>query len=374
MTPRPRLLRLVPVLALLSLPGCGSRSPDLPPEIEAYGLTVETARLSPTLRMFNFPEYMDPELVTDFRDRYGVEVVQDYFDTNEAMMARLMAGGENQFDLVVASDYAVETLASSGDLEPLDPALLPNLGNLHPAFRSLPYDPEGRFSVPFQWGTTGLGVRSDRLAADSADWATWGLLFDPEANPGRFALLDDPREAIGAALLYLGHSVNSTNDGELAEAEELLSGAASRAVAFTPSSTGRDLLVAGEIDVSHNHSGEIAIAAEERPEIVYVLPREGAVIWADNLVIPAGAAGAYTAEVFINFLLDAENGARLTKAVQYFSPNLASWPFLDPEVRAQHERFLDPAVRSRLEFISDVGRDRTKFDQLWTRVKAGSSR
>jgi spermidine/putrescine transport system substrate-binding protein len=145
-------------------------------------------------------------------------------------------------------------------------------------------------------------------------------------------------------------------------------------VAFTAASTGRDLLLAGELDVSHNHSGEIEAAIEERPEVRYLVPREGAVVWTDNLVIPAGSENGYTAHVFVNFLLDAGNGARLTETVQYFSPNLASWPFLDPTLRADHEGILAPGVMERLEFIADVGENRRKFDQIWTRVKAGSAR
>jgi spermidine/putrescine transport system substrate-binding protein len=372
--PPPFRATVAGVLVAAGAAACGSPAPELPAQIQAFGLTVETARLSPTLRLFNFPEYMDPELVAEFEKRFGTRIVEDYFDTNEAMMARLTAGGTAQFDLVMASDYAVEILAAGGHLEPLDAALLPNRGNLHERFVSPPYDPGDLFAVAFQWGTTGLGVRGDRVAGTDDELATWALLFDPVRGPGRFAFLDDSRETIGAALLFLGYSVNTTDDAELAAAEALLAEAAGRAVAFTPASTGRDLLLAGELDVSHNHSGEIASAAGERPEVRYLVPREGAVVWADNLVIPAGAEGAYTAHVFVNFLLDAQNGARLTEAVRYFSPNLASWEHLDPALRAEHERFLEPGAMEGLEFLADLGADRRKYDQLWTRVKAGSAR
>jgi len=361
-------------LCAISSGSCGAPAPELPAQIEAFGITVETERLSPTLRLFNFPDYMDPDLVQEFEERFGTRIVEDFFDTNEAMMARLTAGGPAQFDLVMASDYAVEILSAAGRLEPIDPALLPNRTNLHPRFVSPPYDPEGRFSVPFQWGTTGIGIRSDRVAGTDDELATWALLFEPARSPGRFAFLDDPREAIGAALLYLGYSVNTVDASELADAEALLTEAAGRAVAFTPASTGRDLLLAGELDLTHNHSGEIRAAANQRPEVRYLVPREGAVIWADNLVIPAGADGAYTAHVFMNFLLDARSGARLTEEVQYFSPNLAAWELLDPVLRAEHELFLAPGAMDGLHFLEDVGTARREYDQLWTRVKAGSAR
>lgn len=359
--------------AALLVAACG-RGAELPPEVTAYGLTVETGRLSPTLRLFNFPDYLDPDLVAEFRRTYGVRIIQDFFDTNEAMMARLRAGAAGGFDLVVASDYAVGILAGDGLLEALDPALLPNRANLHSLFTGLPFDPENQFSVPYQWGTTGLGIRSDRAAGDPAAWATWSVLFDPARSAGRFALLDDSRESIGAALIYLGHSVNSTDAAALSEAEALLAATRDRAAAFTPATTGRDLLVAGELDVSHNHSGDIAAAQEERDDIVYVIPREGAVVWADNMVIPAGGASAYTAHVFMNFILDPDVGARLTNFTRYASPNREAWPRLDAELRDDMDELLEGGLLDRMEFIEDVGEERRSFDQLWTRVKAGAGR
>jgi len=360
-------------LVILAAGACGD-TPELPPEVTAYGLTVETARLAPTLRLFNFPDYLDPELIREFRESYGVRIVQDFFDTNEAMMARLRAGGGGGgFDLVVASDYAVGILAEEGRLQELDPALLPNRGGLHPLFTALPFDPQSRFSVPYQWGTTGLGIRTDRVAGTPEDWATWGLLFDP-ARGARFALLDDPRESIGAALIYLGYSVNSRDGAEHARAELLLTETRQRAAAFTPATTGRDLLVAGELDVSHNHSGDVGQAAEENERVTYVIPREGAVVWADNLVIPRGSEAAYTAHVFMNFILDPAVGARLTNYSRYSSPNEASWPLLDDELRGGMDALLEGELFDRLEFIQDLGEERRLFDEMWTRVKAGAGR
>jgi len=359
---------------ILGLGACDD-TPELPPEITAHGMTVETARLAPTLRLFNFPDYLDPELIREFRATYGVRIVQDFFDTNETMMARLRASGGagGGFDVVVASDYAVGSLVREEMLQELDPALLPNRSGLHRLFTELPFDPESRFSVPYQWGTTGLGIRTDRVAGTEEERATWGLLFDPERGV-RFALLDDPRESIGAALLYLGYSVNSREPGELALAERLLAQTRERAAAFTPATTGRDLLVAGELDVSHNHSGDVGQAAEEDERVTYVIPREGAVVWADNMVIPRGSEAAYTAHVFMNFILDPAVGARLSNYSRYGSPNEASWPLMDDELRGGMDDLLDGGVFDRLEFIEDVGEERRVFDEMWTRIKAGAGR
>jgi spermidine/putrescine transport system substrate-binding protein len=354
--------------------GCGGGAGDLPEVIEAYGLRVERDSLASQLRLLNFPDYLDPGLIGEFREQYGVRIVQDFFDTNEGMMARLRAGGAGAFDLIVGSDYAVGILIADGILEPLDPDLLPNRRHLHPRFTGLPYDAENRFSVPYQWGTTGIGVRTDRARGAAEQWATWGVLFDPAQEVGRFALLDDARESIGAALLYLGHSVNTTDPEALEAAEALLAQTRERAAAFTPATTGRDLLVAGELDLSHNHSGDIGVAMEERGDVVYLIPREGAVMWADNLLIPAGSRAAYTAHVFMNFILDPANGARLTNFTRYASPNADAWGGLDAELREAMEEVLEGEGLDRLEFIEDQGEGRRAFDRLWTRVKAGGGR
>ena len=118
----------------------------------------------------------------------------------------------------------------------------------------------------------------------------------------------------------------------------------------------------------------IAAAQEERDDIVYVIPREGAVVWADNMVIPAGNASAYTAHVFMNFILDPGVGARLTNFTRYASPNREAWPRLDPDLRGDMEGLLEGGLLDRMQFIEDVGEERRSFDQLWTRVKAGAGR
>jgi spermidine/putrescine transport system substrate-binding protein len=334
---------------------------------------VQRDSLARELRLFIWPDYMDPALLDEFRRIYGVRIVTDYYDNNEALIAKLQAGGLGQYDVIIASDYAVEVLLQQDMLAPLRQELIPNVSNLDTRFRDMPYDPDNRFTAAYQWGTSGLGVRIDRLpgASDAAlaAFATWRTVFDPAAHPGPFVMLADPRETIGAALIYLGHSPNSTDPEALAQAEDLLSRQRARVLTYAPFASGRDLLASGDVVVAHNYSGDIIMAREDVPGIRFVIPREGAIIWTDNLAVPARAPASYTAHVFINFVLDGEIGGRLSNFTRYASPNRAALPYIDTIIRSDPAVYPDEDVMQRLEVLRDVGDARAAYDRIWTRLR-----
>jgi spermidine/putrescine transport system substrate-binding protein len=366
----PRARRIACALAAALALGCEG-APERPAVVDAYGLRLETAELGEQLNLFIWPDYMDPELIEEFEAAYGVTVAIDYYDTNEAMIAKLQAGGTGQYDLVVASDYAVEVLRGESLLEPLDHALLPNLGNLAARFRDAPFDPGNVYTAMYQWGTSGLGIRSDLVEGGEPE-ASWRLVFDPAAQAGPFTMLNDPRETIGAALIYLGHSANSTDTEELAEAERLLVAQRDRVLTYAPFASARDLLASGDAVVAHNFSGDILMVAGEVPAVRYVIPSEGSVVWTDNLAVPAGAPNPRLAHAFINFILDAEVGARLSNWTRYASPNEAAMASLDPELLADPAVYPDSAVMARLEFLRDLGPARAEYDRIWTRLRTGA--
>jgi spermidine/putrescine transport system substrate-binding protein len=340
--------------------------------VDAYGTRVETADLGRELHLFTWPDYLDPRLVEEFENAYGVTVVIDYYDTNEAMIAKLQAGGTGQYDLVVASDYAVEVLEGAQLLQPLDHAAIPNLKNLAARFRDAPYDPGNVYSAAYQWGTSGLGVRPDLAADPTRIEPTWRLVFDSATAVGPFTMLNDARETIGAALIYLGHSPNTTDEGELAEAERLLMAQRRRLLTYAPFATSRDLLASGDAVVTHGFSGDVLQVADEVPSVRYLIPREGAIVWTDNLAIPTGAPDPRLAALFVNFILDAQVGARLSDFTRFATPNDASLPLVGAELRADPAVYPDSAVMSRLEFLRDLGAARAAYDRIWTRLRAGA--
>jgi spermidine/putrescine transport system substrate-binding protein len=366
------MMRHLLMLAVLSpvVAACGEREPTVPAIIEAHGATVFRDSLAPELRLFIWPDYMDPQILQEFEQTYGVRVVTDYYDNNEALIAKLKAGGIGQYDVIVASDYAIEVLESGTLLLSLDHSHIPNLKNLDPRFRALPFDSANLYSITYQWGTTGLGVRMDLLRDSTASLDTWAIVFDEQAAPGSIVMLADPRETIGAALIYLGHSPNTTDSLQLAAAEQLLVQQRARVLTYAPFASGRDLLASGDAAVSHNYSGDILTVQKEVPAIRYVIPREGAILWTDNLAVPARAPARYTAETFINYILDAQVGARLSNFTQYATPNAAALPLVDASLRGNRSVYPDTAVMGRLHVLRDVGPARVIYDRIWTRLRA----
>ena len=319
------------------------------------------------LRIFNWSDYIPEEVLVEFEKRYDVRIIYDTFEAPEAMMAKLQAGGAREYDLVVPPDYYVAEMARAGLIQPLDHGRIPNLKNLYPEFQNPDYDPGNRYSVPYQWGTTGIAYRASEVegAVDS-----WGVFFDPAQYQGPFLLLDEMRETIGAALKYLGYSLNDTNPAHLEEAKQLLIDAKRRGLGFAGSVEGRSRLLAGDAVVVHNYSGDIFQIQEEDDDIVYVIPKEGGTIWMDAVAMPAGAPHPDLAYAFLNFILEPEIAAAISNYNYYASPVQAAEPYLDPELLSDPAVYPPPEVRAKLEFIRDAGAALPLFDRIWTEVKA----
>lgn len=335
----------------------------------------EVGEVDGELALFNWTEYIDPELIKKFRDEFGVDVVEDFYPNNEEMLARVQGGGSG-YDVVVPSDYMVGIMIDQGLLMELDKDALPNAENIEQDFRSPPFDPEQRFHMPYQWGTTGIGISFEAAGTDDPE-PTWGWIFDPEMGgeniDGRITMLDDPREAMAAALSYLGYSINTTDEGELQEAADLIAETTDRLTAFD-SDQFEDLLVADETAVAHGYSGDFFAAFDATDggydNYTYLIPEEGGVKWIDTMAILADAPHPCTAHTFINFILNAENGAQLTNWVYYASPNEAAEEFIEPDILEDPAIYPPADVEERLEFIEDTGDTETLYTDLFTRAKS----
>ena len=334
--------------------------------------SCEVGETDGDLVLYNWSEYIDPELVTAFEEEYDVSVTEDFYDSNETMQAKISTGASG-YDVIVPSDYMVAILIEDGQVTELDKAAIPNLENLDPDFASgLPFDPDATHTVPYQWGTTGIGVDVQALGGDYAE--SWDLIFDPDtraAYAGQISMLNDPRESIGAALKSLGYSVNTTDEGELDEARSLLADTTGD-IATYDSDQFEDLLTSGEIVVAHGYSGDFFSAFDEVDDpdrYAYFVPEEGAVRWVDNMAIVADAPHPCTAHTFINFMLDAENGAALTNFNYYGSPNAAAEEFILPEILEDPAIYPTDETVERLEFIADTGEFETNFSDAFNEAK-----
>jgi spermidine/putrescine transport system substrate-binding protein len=329
----------------------------------------DTSRLGATLHIFSWADYWpiedDNNVLADFQAACGVEVTLDTYPSNEDLAARIRSGNSG-YDIIVPSDYMVDILIREGRLLKLDTSLIPNIANLDKNQMGLYYDPNNDYSLPYQYGMTGIAFNSAEVnpAPDS-----WAALFDPEQlqpYENRASMLDDERESVGAALKYQGHSYNSTNPQELAQAKALLQ-AQKPLLARYDSENVSAGLSSGEIVVAHAWNGAAALARVENPDIQWIVPKEGGVIWQDNLAIPADAPEPYTAHVFLNNVLDGQIGARITDFTYYLTPNKAAEPLVSEAVR-QLQLYPDDEMRKRLEYIERKG-DPALYSDIWTEIK-----
>ncbi len=370
MTQWMRLLAILAALALVAA-ACGDDG-DADTTADGGATACEPGQVDGDLFLYNWSEYIDPQLKDDFAAEFGVEVSEDFYDSNEAMQP-IISAGNSGYDVIVPSDYMVAIMIASGDLEPLNRDAIPNLANLDDDFASgLPYDPDGAYSVPYQWGTTGLGVNLSVTGEDVP--RSWGIVFDETmaeqyGTAGSITLLNDPRETLGAALKYLGYSLNTTSEDELNEAKDLVSQARGRILAFE-SDQYDELLASGDSVVAHGFSGNILVSiseADDPSQYTYFVPDEGGTRWVDNMAIAKDAPHPCTAHAFINFILDAENGAALTNWNSYGSPNAAAEEFIDPEIL--EDPTIYPTDTSNLEFISNTGDFEINFSDAFIEAR-----
>ena len=354
----------VAVAGAMLLAACGGGGDDASSAAEC-----EVGETDGDLFLYNWSEYIDPELKDAFAAEYGVNVTEDNYDSNESMQP-IVAAGDSGYDVIVPSDYMVSIMIDEGSIQMLNLDAIPNLANLDEQFYPPSYDPTGEYVAAYQWGTTGLGVNLTAIGDDVA--AGWGLVFDPAISSkyaGQITLLNDPRETLGAALKYLGYSLNSVDEGQLEEAKDLVAGAVDNIAAFD-SDQYDELLTSGQTVIAHGFSGNIVVSIDEYEgddEYTYIMPGQGGTIWTDNMAIPFDAPHPCTAHTFINFMLDAENGAQLSEWNYYASPNAASVEFMDPEFLADETVY--PSDRSKLEFITDTGDYETNFSDAFSEAK-----
>jgi spermidine/putrescine transport system substrate-binding protein len=352
----------VAAIVLAGLSGCdGGTTVIAPPPTAPVTAPAE-------LNIYNWDTYIDPAVLTDFEQKFGVKIRYDLYESNEAMLESVQAG-PNDYDIVVPGDYMVDIMRQADLLAPLNKENIPNFGNVAQAFVSPAYDPGNRYCAPYQWGTLGIGYNVKTTGSLRSEISSWQDLFDP-AFAGRVALLADMRLTMGMVLLYLGYSPNTTNADEINEARDFLIAHADQIAAYAPD-TGQDLLLSGDVDLAYEWSGDIFQAMEENPDIRYVIPEEGSIIWTDNLCILATAPHKEMAEKFINYVLEPEVGAAISNFVHFGSPNQAAMPLLEEADRNNSALYPSDKVKQRLFFIADVGPDATAlYEAAWAEALA----
>ena len=318
---------------------------DIPDEIEDR------------LAIYNWSDYVAEDTIPGFEEEYGVEVTYDTYESNEEMLAKLQAGAAG-YDVVFPTGYIIEAMIAGRLLAPIRRELLSNWSNLSPIFLDPPFDPGNTHSVPYLWGVTGVAWRTDRIET-APD--TWAVFHDDRWN-GKMTLLDDSRDVIAAFLKLNGFSINSTVPGELEAAKRDAIEAGEHIRAFV-SAPVKGQLVSGDVWIAQLWDGDTRQAAVEEPAIAFALPREGAPIYADAMVIPHSAPHKRAAHAFMDYVLRPDVAAAISDATGYGTANAAALP-RNPKPYPSTEEL------ARLEFMRDLGEGTRLWDRIWTEIKS----
>lgn len=338
---------------------------------------ADTGKEKNTLYLFNWNNYIAPETVKRFEQSCQCRLSQDYYSDNEEMLAKLAAGATG-YDVIVPTGNAVKTLIRQGALKPLDASLLPDLGNISPAYLDTAFDPGNRYSVPYSYTLTLIGYNQEKISQLGLPVHSWAIIFEPaylEKIKGRVTVLDSQRELMAAALKYLGYSVNDTDLAHWEQAKNLIIRAKPYWAAFSNTSYIKELAT-GNLWVVHGYSNDIFQAAQDARKtgrkftISHAIPEEGAVLALDSMVLHASGQQTRLAHQFINFMLDGRNAAELTNMTGSGNPNLQAMPYIRPDIVASKAIFPDEATLARLEMLQDMDyKQRRLAGRLWTEIR-----
>jgi spermidine/putrescine transport system substrate-binding protein len=346
--------------------------------VAALAFATSASAAKDQLHLYNWNNYIAPETIKRFADACGCEVVQTYYSDNEELLAKLAAGARG-YDVMVPTSNAVQALIRGKQLMPLDKSKLPNLRNIDPAYLDTAFDPGNVYSVPYAMSTTIIGYNDAKMKELGLPTDTWAVIFDPkylEKVKGRVTVLDSANELFAAALKYLGYSANDVDPKHWDEAAATIRKAKPYWAAFNASSYIKELTV-GNIWLVHGYSNDIFQAnldaeAAKRPfHILQGMPKEGAVLAVDNMVLQANAPRPDLGLKFMNFMLEGKNSSELTNLIGSGNPNMAALPFIKPEIRRNPAIFPPKDVAAKLEQLKDLtAAQRRLRSRLWTEIKA----
>lgn len=317
------------------------------------------------LYVYNWTEYIPNSLLEKFTKETGIEVIYSTFESNEEMYAKLKLTHGKGYDLVFPSSYYVGKMAKEGMLAKIDRSKLKNFANVSKALMGKPFDPDNKFSLPYVYGLTGIGINVSNI--DPNGITSWADLWKPEFK-GKILLMNDAREVFHIALLLNGHSPNTTNKAEIKAAYERLQKLMPNVLVFNSDSPDTPYLQ-GEVDIGMQWTGSAYRAKSENPDIQFIFPKEGAIVWMDNYAIPKNAKNKDAAHKFIDFLLRPESAKEVIEIMGFSMPNEKVKTLLDESL------VNDPLLFPPLEEIEkgilqkDVGNAVETYERYWNLLR-----
>lgn len=316
------------------------------------------------LNVFNYGEYIDMDVLDEFEEATGIKINYEIYPTPEDMYTKVKTGSA-EYDLIISSDYMVERLINEGMVQEIDYNNIPNYKNISDTFKKQPYDSEGKFTVPYFWGTLGVLYNTDIVKGTAT---SWDLLWD-EKYAGQILMMDSQRDSLGAALKKLGYSLNTTSEKELEEAKQLLIKQKPLVMAYVVDEV-RDMMIGDEAAIALLWSGEAVAAMDENDKLNYYVPEEGSNIWVDAMFIPKTSTHKKETEEFINFLCDKDITLRNIDYVWYSTVNTEAIKEVDDFLMNNPAFNPSQDVINRTEMFRDLGDSINLYDKVWTEVLA----
>ena len=318
--------------------------------------------------VYNWGEYLDPEVLTLFEQETGIDVVYEEFETNEILYPKISSGAI-AYDVICPSDYMIQRMIENNLLAEINFDNIPNVKNIGKDYmeQSRQFDPENKYSVPYCWGT--VGILYNKIMVDEPI-TSWSVLWD-EKYKDNILMQDSVRDAFGVTLKYLGYSLNSTDLDELTEARDLLIKQKPLVQAYVIDQV-RDKMIGNEAAIGVIYSGEAIYTQMENPDLEYVIPEEGSNIWIDSWVIPKNAENKENAEKFINFLCRPEIALMNFEYITYSTPNSEARKLIEDEaIRNSEIAFPDLSKYDNLETFQYLGTEADQtYGELWNQVKS----
>ncbi|MDR0839209.1 MAG: spermidine/putrescine ABC transporter substrate-binding protein [Oscillospiraceae bacterium] len=345
-------LALCAILALSALPGCKKSSGGV-------------------VNVYNWGEYVDESIFDTFKAETGITVNYTTYETNEQLFSQLeLAGSAAEYDVIIPSDYMLSRLIELGKLEKIDFANVPNFSLIGEQFRNMPYDPTNEYSVPYTWGTVGIIYNTAMI---DEELTSWGAMFDPAYKDAGIVMFDNPRDAFGIALKYLGFSLNTTDESEIQAAYELLKQQSGILQKYVTD----DIFLkmeGGNAAIGVYYAGDFLTMYENNEDLAFAVPQEGSNVFVDAMCIPKGAKNKANAEAFINFMCSTETALANMDETWYVSANTEAaeqWRAeLDDEI-AEGVLFPNDDVLGRCEtFINLPEATLALYDRLWVQIKS----
>ncbi|AFY31701.1 spermidine/putrescine ABC transporter substrate-binding protein [Calothrix sp. PCC 7507] len=361
MTNRRKILQGITALSSLSLTGCGWKLGDV-------RANAKSSSQRDQISLYTWAQYTDKQLLKTFSAQTGMKVLADTYDSNDVMLAKFQAGGGGTYSIMYPSDYMVQKMVEKDLLAEINRDRLIGLDNLLPRFQNPSYDPNNRYSIPFNWGTTGLLYNSEIIKNAPEDW---DYLWQNQTQlHKRMTLLNDVREVMGATLRMLGYSYNSKDENQIKQAYEKLK-VLKPAIAAFDTDAWQNQILAGDLVLAMCYSADAIRVSKENPHLKYVIPRSGSSLWTDTIIIPKTAPNLDGAYAWINFILQPEVAAQVSQRLSVATPNRSGFEQLPKQIQNNTNLFPPESIVEKCERITPLGKFEDIYEQYWTKLTSG---